>query len=139
MRDTSSEPGSYERTLHQLLVYVLDNERIDHSAGNVTICAPSWVLERVSQEARRPIEAHRGVQSVTTDSLIVTAVPALEEEAGLGFLAAVDVIGGRCFEVTACHTDVVPDRWPDLTLALAHGLGREVAVAIEQLGTLDGR
>jgi hypothetical protein len=101
------------------------------------MCAPTWVLERISDEVGRPIEIHKGVLSITTDTLVVTAVPALEKEGGLGFLAAVDVIGGRCIEITACHTDVAPHRWRDLALALAHGLGPAASVTIAMLGALD--
>ncbi|MGA2210274.1 MAG: hypothetical protein ABSH30_11625 [Acidimicrobiales bacterium] len=99
------------------------------------MCTPKWLLERVSEEAGRPIEDCKGVLSVTTDSLVVTAVPALEQDDGLGYLAAVDVIGGQCVEITACHADVAPERWPDLTDALAHGLAPPAAVQLELIGT----
>jgi hypothetical protein len=134
MRGATPQPESYERALHKLLDDAFggyDGE----SPGSVTMCAPRWVVERVSDESCRPVESNRGIVSVETDAIVVTAFPALERECGLGFLAAVDVIGGRCVEITACHPDVAPDRWPDLTLALGYGLGPEVSVAIEMLGT----
>lgn len=74
--------------------------RFDEVVAGVTAIAESrgyfvepTVLERVSHEAGRPIEDRKGVLSVTTDSRVVTAVTALEHDDGLGFLAAVDVIG----------------------------------------------
>ncbi|HXY45543.1 MAG TPA: hypothetical protein VEH29_15255 [Acidimicrobiales bacterium] len=137
MRETSAQPGSFAWILRQLLGEAFESYAAEESPRVVTMCAPRWVLDRVSDETGAPVETNRGVLSVTIDSLVVTAVPALEQGGGLGFLAAVDVIGGRCVEITACHTDVAPDRWPDLTLALAHGLGREVSVAIEMLGTCE--
>jgi hypothetical protein len=134
MKGTSSEPESYERALHKLLGDAI-GDYDEESPGSVTMCAPRWVVERVSDESCRPIESNKGILSVATGALVVTAVPALEQQSGLGFLAAVDVIGGRCVDITACHPDVAPARWPDLTLALGYGLGPEVAVAIERLGT----
>lgn len=99
--------------------------RFDEVVAGVTAIAESrgyfvepTVLERVSHEAGRPIEDRKGVLSVTTDSRVVTAVTALEHDDGLGFLAAVDVIGGPFVEITNCHADVAPERWRDLTLAL---------------------
>jgi hypothetical protein len=47
------------------------------------------------------------------------------------------VITGHCVELTACHADVPPNRWRDLTLALAYGLGSTVSVAIEMIGAVD--
>ncbi len=98
------------------------------------MCAPRWVVERVSEETGRILESRQGVLSVTTDAISLTTVGALEQAGGLGYLAAVDVIGGRCVEISACHVDVAPERWKDFTLALAHGLGLESAVAVERLG-----
>jgi len=135
IREPSSGPLSYESQLRLLLCGVFESDPIGASRGAVTLCAPRWVVDRLSEEVCRPVEVKRGVPFVATDELVVTALPALEQRDGLGFLAAVDAIAGRCVEITACHADVAPDRWPDLTLALAHGLGPAASVAIEQLGT----
>jgi hypothetical protein len=134
MTGASPEPGSYEQALHKLLDDALDGYD-EESPSCVTMCAPRWVVERVSDESRQPIESNKGILSVATRTIVVTAVPALEQESGLGLLAAIDVIGGRCVEITVCHPDVAPGRWPDLTLALGYGLGPEVSVAVETLGT----
>ena len=137
MRDASSEPASYERMLRGLLGEVLRDAGNEEWQRGFTMCAPRWVVERVSDETGVPIENHRAVPTVTTATLVVTGVPALEKEGGLGFLAAVDVITGRCVELTACHAEVPPNRWPDLTLALAYGLGSPASVAIEMIGASD--
>jgi hypothetical protein len=137
VRETSSEPGSYERTLRRLLGEALGGDSHDDWHRSFTMCAPGWLLERISAETGEPIETYKAVRSVTTDALVVTGVPALEHEGGLGFLAAVNVITGRCVELTACHADVPPNRWPDLTLALAYGLGSPLSVAIEMIGADD--
>jgi hypothetical protein len=117
-----------------LLGEAFGTDAVAESQYALTICCPRWVLDRVSDETGQTIECNRAVLSVRTDLLVVTAVPALEQEGGLGFLAAVDVISGRCVEISACHTDVAPDRWQDLTHALSHGLGPAVSVAIETIG-----
>jgi hypothetical protein len=122
-------------TLRRLLDDAFESHSVAESPSGLTMCAPTWVVERISREAGRPIESNKGVLSVSIDSLVVTAVPALEGEGGLGLLAGVDVIGGHCVEITACHADVIPDRWADLSLALAHGLGPAASVAIEMMGT----
>jgi len=101
------------------------------------MCAPGWVLERTSNEIGVSIEARGSVRSLATDSVVVTAVSTLEQEGGIGFVAAVNVITGRCVELTACHPDVPPTRWPDLTLALLHGLGSAASVEIELIGASD--
>jgi hypothetical protein len=120
-----------------LLRDAFGDDAVEESPRALTMCAPRWVLDRISDETGLSIESNRAVLSVRTDALVVTAVPALEQEGGLGFLAAVDVISGRCVEISACHADVAPGRWPDLTLALAHGLGPAASVAIEMMGMPD--
>jgi hypothetical protein len=134
VRETLSEPGSVECVLGRLLSGVLEHEELEAPPWGVTMCAPRWVLERLSNETGLPIDTHRTVGAVATDAVVVTAVPSLEEEAGLGFLAAVDVISGQCLLLEACHPDVAPDRWRDLTLALTYGLGCAAAVTIEMIG-----
>jgi hypothetical protein len=137
MREPPPGPASVESTLRQLLEEAFEADTPDETWWGITICAPHWVLERISEETGRPIESHMDVLSVTTDSLVVTAVTALEQVGGFGFLAAFDVIGGRCLEMAACHPEVAPDRWAALTLALDHGLAPAVSVAVEMLGTSD--
>jgi len=101
------------------------------------MCAPRWVLDRISAETGVPVGTDGMAPTITAESLVLTAVPTLEREGGIGFLAAVDVITGRCLELTACHPDVPPNRWPDLTLALICGLGSAASVAIEMIGARD--
>jgi hypothetical protein len=135
VRGTSWQPGSYERALSRLLGDALGKDDApDRSRAAVTICAPRWVLDRISEETCLPVVSDAPLATLAIGALVVAAVPALERDDGLGFLAAVNVISGRCIDLIACHRDVPPNRWPDLTLALACGLGSPAAISIEMIG-----
>jgi hypothetical protein len=137
VRETSSESGSYEEVLCRLLQDVLGEDASEEAQRGLTVSAPPWVLERISHETGVSVETAAVPPFLVTDTLVVAAVPALEHEGGLGFLAAVNVITGICVDLTACHPEVPPDRWSDLTLALVCGLGSAASVAIEMIGALD--
>jgi len=138
VRGTSWKPGSYERALNRLFGAALEkDDEPEGSRAAVTICAPEWVLDRVSEETGVTVENDGALAMLATSSLVVTSVPALDHDDGLGFLAAVNVVSGRCVDLIACHRDVPPNRWPDLTLALVSGLGSPAAISIEMMGASD--
>lgn len=137
MQETSSVPGSYERTLGELIAEVRSNCSCEDSPYALTLCAPKWVLERVSEETGAQIEASAPVATLTTGSLVLAAVPTLELDESLGYLAAVNVITGHWVELTACHAEIAPGRWAPFTLAIKDGLAPSVCVAIEMIGVAD--
>ena len=135
--ETSSNSGSDEEALSRLLRDVLGDAAGEESRRGLTVCAPPWVLERISYETGASVETAAVPPFVVTDSLVVAGVPAGELEGGLGFLAAVNVITGICVDLTACHREVPPDQRTDLTLAPVSGLGSAASVAIEMIGAFD--
>jgi len=81
--------------LCKLVKDLLADDSGEESRRGLTVWAPPWVLERISDETGVSIEIEAVPPLMVTDSLVVAAVPALGHECGLGFLAAVNVITGR--------------------------------------------
>jgi len=101
----------------------------------LAVGCPPWLADRLATETCHELTPRSGGNVATTVKDITVVGCADLDGPGAGTIVVHDLVSGWWYDVpTRCHPDVVPHRWPHLTLALHSGLNPGAAVDIAAIG-----